>query len=260
MAAGGADAVDHQVANARHRHEVGDPVDDHDQVLAAREGPGLRLAEHQPRASIEAAPGHAAERASTNPTIGLCESFSASPGNRRSSASSVEGLRRVEDVEERVGPGGDDAHAVLLVRLGIAAPQEVLVDVVHEALEEAARLAAAAPDARDQARAARLGRGGAGGRDELVEHPALEPPAAGEVAERAAVHLPVIGRGRRDRTGTRIRGGPRARSAGWRRPRAGARPGRGGSAGRTRARPRRSRGSSRTPRASPHRGRGRRRA
>src|SRR5215467_8071012 len=49
-----------------------------------------------------------------------------------------QGLRHLEKVDERVRPGGDDPDAVVLAGPAHAAehPREILLEVIHESLEE----------------------------------------------------------------------------------------------------------------------------
>ena len=138
--------------------------------------------------------GPSPERASTKPTPGLRESFSASPGNRCSSAVGVERRRGVQHVEEGVGAGRDHPDAVLLVRFRLAAPQEVLVEIVEEVLEESRRSPPAGADPAHQPEPRPdLGLRRPRRIQELVEDPPLEPLAAGEIPVGRARRLAVVG-------------------------------------------------------------------
>ena len=70
------------------------------------------------------------------PDAGALRQLLGEPGEAVLEGVGVERCHGVKDVEERVGSGRDHAHAVSLVGLGVAPPEEVLVDVVEEVLEE----------------------------------------------------------------------------------------------------------------------------
>src|SRR6266480_5701267 len=95
----------------------------------------------------------------------------------------AEGLRPLEEVHERVGPGGHDADAVVLADRPEAAQDEgeVVLEVVHEALQQARRPACAKcrePPRHPPRAAGGLLRLAPALRVEVVEQGLLDGPAA----------------------------------------------------------------------------------
>ena len=106
----------------------------------------------------------------------------------------------VDEVDERVRAGRDDADVVALVRLLHLAedPRKTILDVIEEALEVAGGAAHAQRlDAAGQMPASGRAFGtdgpSLGRREEVLEDHALEAPAAAELPERLAQRLPVVG-------------------------------------------------------------------
>src|SRR6267142_7264330 len=105
----------------------------------------------------------------------------------------VERFADLEVVHERIRPGDDRADAVSLMGLHLVAPQKVLVQIVEEALEEPGRLPLAGADATHQAGPrAVLGRRRPPVQ-QLVEDPALETRADGDIPVRDAGGLTMVG-------------------------------------------------------------------
>src|SRR5262249_56327238 len=96
-----------------------------------------------------------------------------------------QGLRHLEKVDERVRPGGDHADAVVLAGPAHAAehPREILLQVVHESLEESGgALTPERLEPTDEPPAlalARVGHLGGVRREEVLAERLLDPPAAG---------------------------------------------------------------------------------
>ena len=123
VAAGGARAVEHDVARARHRHQVRSPATT--TARSARRAKGSRAAGSGRRPSGTRWPryqqsGPPAPRASTRPMPAWRERRARTPGWRDSISAAAQGLAPVHEVDEGVGAGRDHLDRVALHAEGVA--------------------------------------------------------------------------------------------------------------------------------------------
>jgi hypothetical protein len=180
---GGVDAVDHQVADTRHRHQLRDPVEDDSGIGTAGERAWIIVAQLMALAAPEAhGPVRRARQAEAHP--GAARQLFGEPGQTPLERVGIQRLRRVQHVEEGVETGRDRPEAVALVRPGIAVAEKILVEIVEEVLDGPRALPPASADAAQESPStASPGSRDGRGLHEVLDDPALQPATPGDVAK-----------------------------------------------------------------------------
>src|SRR5712691_2858238 len=137
VALGRADSVDDEIARALHRYQVAEALDDPREIVASAKRPDPELVETVALAAPAAdgpvgrAGQHEADAAAPCYLVGEPRKAIVDPldADRRSA---------LQEVDERVRPGGHDADPVVLTDGAHPAehPGEVALEIVHEPLEE----------------------------------------------------------------------------------------------------------------------------